>query len=236
MEESVVVGRPDKGKVDKVDIPQLQEGRRAPRCKDHERRGEMRRYANLPSRIRGLLPSYQAPPLCRDDRGRASAHGPEPAVPAQQTRRQTAPTGQAPKIFLYHFGARRRAHPHEPGPSTGRHGANHSTIPTSAHIVDNSTVSSPDDISANEVTCGPEPGDPTRGEAATALGRGSPHSLLDCRTSSVAKPLLRSVQTSPDFDTLSSDSADSLREQVCQVHQRLDKVQKEVLKSKGEIR
>ncbi|RZS23176.1 hypothetical protein BHM03_00056045 [Ensete ventricosum] len=39
-----------------------------------------------------------------------------------------------------------------------------------------------------------------------------------------------------DFDTLSSDSTDSLREQVCQVHQRLDEVQKEVLKSKGEIR
>ncbi|RZR85846.1 hypothetical protein BHM03_00012911 [Ensete ventricosum] len=40
------------------------------------------------------------------------------------------------------------------------------------------------------------------------------------------------VQNSPDFDTLSSESADSLREQVRQVHQRLD----EVLKSNGEIR
>ncbi|RZR71929.1 hypothetical protein BHM03_00008836 [Ensete ventricosum] len=37
-------GRPDKGKVGKVDIPQLQGGRRAPRCKDHGRRGEVRRY------------------------------------------------------------------------------------------------------------------------------------------------------------------------------------------------
>ncbi|RZS02178.1 hypothetical protein BHM03_00032165 [Ensete ventricosum] len=43
------------------------------------------------------------------------------------------------------------------------------------------------------------------------------------------------VQTRPDFDTLSSNSADSLREQVNQAHQRLDEVQKEVLKSKGEI-
>ncbi|RZS29165.1 hypothetical protein BHM03_00062861 [Ensete ventricosum] len=43
------------------------------------------------------------------------------------------------------------------------------------------------------------------------------------------------VQTGPDFDTLSSDTVDSLREQVCQVHQRLDEVQKEVLKSRGEI-
>ncbi|RWW44804.1 hypothetical protein BHE74_00049407, partial [Ensete ventricosum] len=43
------------------------------------------------------------------------------------------------------------------------------------------------------------------------------------------------VQTSPDFDNLSSDSPDSLREQVLQVHQLLDEVHKEVLKSKGEI-
>ncbi|RWW41156.1 hypothetical protein BHE74_00053376, partial [Ensete ventricosum] len=43
------------------------------------------------------------------------------------------------------------------------------------------------------------------------------------------------VQTSPDLDTLSSDTAESLREQVCQIHQRLDEVQKEVLKSRGEI-
>ncbi|RWW39136.1 hypothetical protein BHE74_00055561 [Ensete ventricosum] len=43
------------------------------------------------------------------------------------------------------------------------------------------------------------------------------------------------MQNSPDFDTLSSESADSLREQVRQVHQRLDEVQKKVLKSKGEI-
>ncbi|RRT55635.1 hypothetical protein B296_00024562 [Ensete ventricosum] len=43
------------------------------------------------------------------------------------------------------------------------------------------------------------------------------------------------IQIGPDFDTLSSDTVDSLREQVCQVHQRLDEVQKEVLKSRGEI-
>ncbi|RWV85987.1 hypothetical protein BHE74_00026496 [Ensete ventricosum] len=39
------------------------------------------------------------------------------------------------------------------------------------------------------------------------------------------------VQVSPDLDTLSSDYVDSLREQVRQVHQRLE----EVLKSKGEV-
>ncbi|RZS20059.1 hypothetical protein BHM03_00052535 [Ensete ventricosum] len=43
------------------------------------------------------------------------------------------------------------------------------------------------------------------------------------------------VQTGPDLDTLSSDTVDSLREQVHQVHQWLDEVQKEVLKSRGEI-
>ncbi|RRT31823.1 hypothetical protein B296_00045815 [Ensete ventricosum] len=44
------------------------------------------------------------------------------------------------------------------------------------------------------------------------------------------------IQTEPDFDTLSTDTADSLREQVRRVHQRLNEVQKEVLKSRGEVR
>ncbi|RRT60316.1 hypothetical protein B296_00031625 [Ensete ventricosum] len=43
------------------------------------------------------------------------------------------------------------------------------------------------------------------------------------------------VQTGPNFDTLSSDTTDSLREKVRQVHQRLDEVQNEVLKSRGEV-
>ncbi|RZS28250.1 hypothetical protein BHM03_00061820 [Ensete ventricosum] len=43
------------------------------------------------------------------------------------------------------------------------------------------------------------------------------------------------IRTEPDFDTLSTDTADSLREQVRRVHQRLDEVQKEVLKSRGEV-
>ncbi|RZS07987.1 hypothetical protein BHM03_00038924, partial [Ensete ventricosum] len=44
------------------------------------------------------------------------------------------------------------------------------------------------------------------------------------------------IQTKPDLDALSSDTADSLREQVRRVHQRLDEVQKEVFKSRGEVR
>ncbi|RZR84065.1 hypothetical protein BHM03_00010842 [Ensete ventricosum] len=43
------------------------------------------------------------------------------------------------------------------------------------------------------------------------------------------------IQTEPDLDTLSTDTADSLREQVRRVHQRLDEVQKEVIKSRGEV-
>ncbi|RRT66871.1 hypothetical protein B296_00019917 [Ensete ventricosum] len=43
------------------------------------------------------------------------------------------------------------------------------------------------------------------------------------------------IPTEPDFDTLSTDTADSLREQVRRVHQWLDEVQKEILKSRGEV-
>ncbi|RWW36831.1 hypothetical protein BHE74_00058112 [Ensete ventricosum] len=43
------------------------------------------------------------------------------------------------------------------------------------------------------------------------------------------------VPTELDLDTLSTDAADSLREQVRRVHQRLDEVQKEVLKSREEV-
>ncbi|RZR75400.1 hypothetical protein BHM03_00056535 [Ensete ventricosum] len=43
------------------------------------------------------------------------------------------------------------------------------------------------------------------------------------------------VPTELDLDTLSTDIADSLREQVRRVHQWLDEVQKEVLKSREEV-
>ncbi|RWW49142.1 hypothetical protein BHE74_00044739 [Ensete ventricosum] len=53
-----------------------------------------------------------------------------------------------------------------------------------------------------------------------------------------ARSQSRSYNPAPtelDLDTLSTDSTDSLREQVRRVHQRLDEVQKEVLKSREEI-
>ncbi|RZS19148.1 hypothetical protein BHM03_00051496 [Ensete ventricosum] len=43
------------------------------------------------------------------------------------------------------------------------------------------------------------------------------------------------AQTELDLDTLSTDTTYSLREQVRRVHQRLDEVQKEVLKSREEV-
>ncbi|RRT54067.1 hypothetical protein B296_00034218 [Ensete ventricosum] len=106
-----------------------------------------------------------------------------------ETRRQTASTGEAQKIFLYHFGARRRAH----------------VARTSVWFP--SPTSNPAPIVVT---------------TEAFLGLTSQVQTL-------------AVQTSPDFDTLSSDIVDSLREQVRQVHKRLDEVQKEVLKSRGEI-
>ncbi|RWW49536.1 hypothetical protein BHE74_00044279 [Ensete ventricosum] len=70
-----------------------------------------------------------------------------------------------------------------------------------------------------------------------------PQLVVEARTTSPIPTPARSqsrscdpIQTEPDLDTLSSDTTDSLREQVRQVHQRLDKVQKEVLKPRGEVR
>ncbi|RZS17009.1 hypothetical protein BHM03_00049098 [Ensete ventricosum] len=57
-------------------------------------------------------------------------------------------------------------------------------------------------------------------------------------TPTPARSQSRSYNPAPtelDLDTLSTDSTDSLREQVRRVHQRLDEVQKEVLRSREEI-
>ncbi|RZS27718.1 hypothetical protein BHM03_00061240 [Ensete ventricosum] len=66
--------------------------------------------------------------------------------------------------------------------------------------------------------------------------------VAEARAASLTPTLARSqsrsynpVPTEPDFDTLSTDTADSLREQVRRVHQRLGEVQKEVLKSRWEV-
>ncbi|RWW65856.1 hypothetical protein BHE74_00026807 [Ensete ventricosum] len=86
-------------------------------------------------------------------------------------------------------------------------------------------------------------------ESPVAPNRGAPleteppqRQVVEARVASPTPTPARSqsrscdpVQTGPDFDSLSSDTTDSLREQIRQVHQRLDKVQKDVLKSRGEI-
>ncbi|RZR73847.1 hypothetical protein BHM03_00028881, partial [Ensete ventricosum] len=57
-------------------------------------------------------------------------------------------------------------------------------------------------------------------------------------TPTPARSQSRSYNPAPtelNLDTLSTDTNDSLREQVRRVHQRLDEVQKEVLKSREKI-
>ncbi|KAJ8485745.1 hypothetical protein OPV22_018230 [Ensete ventricosum] len=100
--------------------------------------------------------------------------------------------------------------PHQLGPSTSGDGAYHNPIPTPTGAFDGSSTSTP----ANRVTDGPKPGNPASRRGDTTSGRRAPTEL--------------------NLDTLSTDSTDSLREQVRRVHQRLDEVQKEVLRSKDE--
>ncbi|RWV77746.1 hypothetical protein GW17_00061387 [Ensete ventricosum] len=90
---------------------------------------------------------------------------------------------------------------------------------------------------------------PPRTESPAAPNRGVPPEVeppqpqvVEARAASPTPTPARSqsrsynpVPTEPDFDTLSTDTADSLREQVRRVHQRLDEVQKELLKSRGEV-
>ncbi|RRT43692.1 hypothetical protein B296_00056231 [Ensete ventricosum] len=86
-------------------------------------------------------------------------------------------------------------------------------------------------------------------KSPTALNRGVPPAVdppqpqvIEARAASPTPTPARSqsrsynlIQTEPDFDILSTDTTDSLIEQVRRVHQRLDEVHKEVLKSRGEI-
>ncbi|RWW41886.1 hypothetical protein BHE74_00052596 [Ensete ventricosum] len=92
------------------------------------------------------------------------------------------------------------------------------------------------------------PAAPPQTESPAAPNRGIPPNVeapqpqvAEARTASPTPTPARSqshsynpVPTEPDFDTLSTD-IDSLREQVRRVHQRLDEVQKEVLKSREEV-
>ncbi|RWW49692.1 hypothetical protein BHE74_00044099 [Ensete ventricosum] len=59
--------------------------------------------ANLWGRTRGIHPSGRAPTLSRNDNGRTSAQGPEPAMLTQWIRKQGESTGQAPDLTLTYF-------------------------------------------------------------------------------------------------------------------------------------
>ncbi|RZR92304.1 hypothetical protein BHM03_00020581, partial [Ensete ventricosum] len=118
---------------------------------------------------------------------------------------------------------------------TPGNGADHSPVPAPARAFDGSPIGSPGGTPANGVTSGPKPGNPTRRRAPTASGRRSPRSFPDPDASRSQSRCYNPVPTELDFDTLSTDTADSLREQDRRVHQRLDEVQKEVLKSREEV-
>ncbi|RRT40765.1 hypothetical protein B296_00035261 [Ensete ventricosum] len=148
------------------------------------------------------------------------------------------------KIFYKHFDARRRAHvakmpvkqpPYQSGSSTSRDGADYCTLLTAAHTIDNPSIGSFDNTPRMESPAVPNWEDQPEGEAPQRrVAEVHPDSLavVPVRSRCHSRD---STQASPDLDTLSYDSTESYREQVRQVHQRLDKVQKEVLKSKEEL-
>ncbi|RRT31878.1 hypothetical protein B296_00054790 [Ensete ventricosum] len=125
--------------------------------------------------------------------------------------------------------------PHQPGPSTSGYGADHNLIPTPARAYDDSPNGSPGGTIANGVASSPEQPVPLEVESPQPQ-------VVEARAASLTPTPARSqsrshnpIHIEPDFDTLSTDTADSPREQVRRVHQWLDEVQKEVIKSRGEV-
>ncbi|RWW90054.1 hypothetical protein BHE74_00000807 [Ensete ventricosum] len=105
---------------------------------------------------------------------------------------------------------------------TSRNGADHRAIFASAYTINNLSTA------------------PIREDQPDVEGPQRPTAevRLDSPTTIPVRSWCRSqdsAQASPDLDTLSSDFTDSLREQVRQVHQQLDEVQKEFFKSKEEF-
>ncbi|RRT66579.1 hypothetical protein B296_00012312 [Ensete ventricosum] len=208
----------------------------------------------------------------KEDKG-FSAHGPKPAVLAQQTRRQTASTRQAPDLsltFLVLGGPMLQERPFR------NSGAKHHPEPNHSQPTEEVTAAAPTLNRYWRMITDPRFPSPASNPALfvvtvevflgltsqlqALLGMVQTISLVapnqetpleeeppqrqvaEAHAASLtpAPAQLQSrscdpVQTGPDFDTISSDATDSLREQVRQVHQRLDEVQKEVLKSRGEI-
>ncbi|RRT34198.1 hypothetical protein B296_00058333 [Ensete ventricosum] len=120
-------------------------------------------------------------------------------------------------------------------PNTSKYGASYSPVPAPTRAFDSSPIGSPGGPPQTKSPAAPnwrvlpevEPPQPQVAEARAASPTPTP-----------ARSQSRSynpIQTELDFDTLLTDTADSLGEQVRRVHQRLDEVQKEVLKSRGEV-
>ncbi|RWW87868.1 hypothetical protein BHE74_00003273, partial [Ensete ventricosum] len=122
-------------------------------------------------------------------------------------------------------------------PSTSRDGADYNPVPATIDAFGGASISA----SASGVTNGPKSGNPASHRGATTPGdrvtEAPPPRVPASPTSTPTRSQSRShnpAPTEPDPDILSTDSTDSLREQVRRVHQRLDEVQKEVLRSKDE--
>ncbi|RWW50420.1 hypothetical protein BHE74_00043355 [Ensete ventricosum] len=243
----------------------------------------------------GFHPSDQAPTPHRDDRGRASAHGPEPAVLTRQTRRQTASTVSNQQCLLGrnelmlqerpfgNSGAEHHPEPNHPQPIEKAAAAvpapNHFwrmmtdpgfpspasnpapfVVTTEAFLGHTTQVQALAGMMQTIVPYLPQlmhstahqsalPVAAPQTESPVAPNQGAPpeveppqRQVVEARAASPTPTPARSqsrsydpVQTGPNFDTLSSDTTDSLREQVRRVHQRLDEVQKEVLNQEGRL-
>ncbi|RWW48028.1 hypothetical protein BHE74_00045946 [Ensete ventricosum] len=240
-------GRPDTGKADTLTC------RRMPYRKDDGHGGSVRQHADFPSRTLRYHPSDRAPTPHRDDRGRVSAHGPEPTMLAQQTRRWNSSTRQAPDLtptFLALEGG-----PMSPERPFGDSGTEHHPEPDHPRPTEEATVAVPTPNRFWRMMTDPWFPSPASNPApfvVTAeafLGltgqvqalAGMPQ-VAEARSASPTPTPARSqsrsynlVPTELDLDTLSTDAANSLREQVRRVHQRLDEIQKEVLKSREEV-
>ncbi|RZR88920.1 hypothetical protein BHM03_00016564 [Ensete ventricosum] len=192
----------------------------------------------------------------------ASAHGPEPAVLAQQTRRRNSSTRQAPDLTLTFLALEGR--PMSQERPFGNSGAEHHPEPDHPRPTEEATVAVPTPKCFWRMMT--DPGFPSpASNPAPFMVTTKAFLGLTCQVQALAgmvqtiipylPQLVHSMahQSAPpaapprtdrsynlvpielDLDTLSIDAADSLREQVRRVHQRLDEVQKEVLKSREKV-
>ncbi|RZR91968.1 hypothetical protein BHM03_00020168 [Ensete ventricosum] len=195
--------------------------RRTSHRKDGGHGGEVRRHADLRGRTWGIHPSGRAPTPFRDDRGRASAQGPEPAVLTQRIRGQTESTRQAPDLTVTFLAL-------EGGPMSqerpfGNLGAEHHLEPNHPQPIEEATVAMPTPNRFWRMMTDP----------------GSLHPHPTPRRSCPAPTPARAFDSSP-IGSPGGTSANGVTHSPepggpARVHQRLDEVQKEVLRSRVEV-